>query len=276
MFKWSSCSLALHFYLQQFSGYLPYTLQPLIEPNVIFLHHRLIHTYIPFRKFFILFQKQKKVPFFFYFFTWSFLCCAAMAVTQFNPTCSKTHLHSSQLPFLSRTLPRHRHCTIAPLHRTQQARICCSVAPKLVTLLFSECMFGFQLIGSDWISIPFVLLLSEVQVPAVKTSDPKSKPECYGVFCLTYDLRAVSILFPLLCISSMTFCCFSLSWDLNSNCGFCFVHDSVSEWVSSPLLIDSWGFLRGLLGICSRNLFDVAVLMLVKNCMLMHNFLCSM
>ncbi|KAG5004657.1 hypothetical protein AAZX31_10G187100 [Glycine max] len=83
-----------------------------------------------------------------------------MAVTQFNPTCSKTHLHSSQLPFLSRTLPRHRHCTIAPLHRTQQARICCSVAPN------------------------------EVQVPAVKTSDPKSKPECYGVFCLTYDLRA--------------------------------------------------------------------------------------
>ena len=221
----------------------------------------------------LLIQKQKKVLFF-YFFSWDFLCCAAMGVTQLNPTCSKPRLHSSQLSFLSRTLPRHRHCTFAPLHRTQQARISCSVAPKWVTISFSECIFSFQLLGYDWI---FLLLFpSEVQVPTVKTQDPKSKPECYGVFCLTYDLRAVSILFPLLCISSMTFCCFSLSWDLNSNCGFCFVHDSVSEWVSSPLLIDSWGFLRGLLGICSRNLFDVAVLMLVKNCMLMHNFLCSM
>uniref|UniRef100_K7N4G1 Malate dehydrogenase [NADP], chloroplastic n=1 Tax=Glycine max TaxID=3847 RepID=K7N4G1_SOYBN len=83
-----------------------------------------------------------------------------MGVTQLNPTCSKPRLHSSQLSFLSRTLPRHRHCTFAPLHRTQQARISCSVAPN------------------------------EVQVPTVKTQDPKSKPECYGVFCLTYDLRA--------------------------------------------------------------------------------------
>ncbi|KAL9325411.1 hypothetical protein ACSQ67_006056 [Phaseolus vulgaris] len=51
--------------------------------------------------------------------------------------------------------------------RTQHARISCSAAPK------------------------------EVQVPVVKTLDPKSKAECYGVFCLTYDLRVVSVSSPL-------------------------------------------------------------------------------
>ncbi|KAJ1435806.1 hypothetical protein SESBI_04756 [Sesbania bispinosa] len=86
-----------------------------------------------------------------------------MAVTQFNPTCTKTHLHSSQLSFLSRSLPRHhRHCSFAPpLHRTQHARISCSIAPN------------------------------QVQAPAVQTQDdPKGKSDCYGVFCLTYDLKA--------------------------------------------------------------------------------------
>nr|KYP60678.1 hypothetical protein KK1_023087 [Cajanus cajan] len=83
-----------------------------------------------------------------------------MAVTQFNPTSQKPHFRSSQLSFLSRSLPRHRHCAFPGVHRTQRARISCSVAPN------------------------------EVQVPAVKTEDPKSKPDCYGVFCLTYDLRA--------------------------------------------------------------------------------------
>lgn len=35
---------------------------------------------------------------------------------------------------------------------------------------------------------------SEVQAPvAVKTEEPKKKPDCYGVFCLTYDLIAVSV-----------------------------------------------------------------------------------
>ncbi|KEH43322.1 NADP-dependent malate dehydrogenase [Medicago truncatula] len=84
-----------------------------------------------------------------------------MALTQLNNTYSKTQLHSSsQLSFLSRTLPRHHHCTLAPLRRTQHARISCSVAPN------------------------------QVQVPAVQTQDPKNKPDCYGVFCLTYDLKA--------------------------------------------------------------------------------------
>ena len=199
----------------------------------------------------LLIQKQKKVLFF-YFFSWDFLCCAAMGVTQLNPTCSKPRLHSSQLSFLSRTLPRHRHCTFAPLHRTQQARISCSVAPKWVTISFSECIFSFQLLGYDWI---FLLLSpSEVQVPTVKTQDPKSKPECYGVFCLTYDLRAVSIPFPLLCISSMA------SWI--QIVGFVL---SMILWMSEfPSTDCLWDFLRGLLGIWSRNLFDVAVLVLVK------------
>lgn len=41
-------------------------------------------------------------------------------------------------------------------------------------------------------------MLREVQAPvAVPTEDPKKKSECYGVFCLTYDLKAVSFL---LCI----------------------------------------------------------------------------
>lgn len=30
---------------------------------------------------------------------------------------------------------------------------------------------------------------------AVKTEEPKKKPDCYGVFCLTYDLIAVSVFF---------------------------------------------------------------------------------
>ncbi|VFQ62663.1 unnamed protein product [Cuscuta campestris] len=35
------------------------------------------------------------------------------------------------------------------------------------------------------------LTSNEVQAPvAVSTEDPKKKPECYGVFCLTYDLKA--------------------------------------------------------------------------------------
>lgn len=41
----------------------------------------------------------------------------------------------------------------------------------------------------------FVLfvILSQVQAPvAVQNEVPKNKTECFGVFCLTYDLKAVS------------------------------------------------------------------------------------
>lgn len=39
------------------------------------------------------------------------------------------------------------------------------------------------------------LVNSEAPVAAVKKEEePRKKPECYGIFCLTYDLKAVSIL----------------------------------------------------------------------------------
>ncbi|RXH93136.1 hypothetical protein DVH24_013712 [Malus domestica] len=69
-----------------------------------------------------------------------------------------THLHS------------HRRVAFRPLPHTRNARICCSVAPN-----------NFL--------VPDV---SQVQAPAApaQTEDPKNKPECFGVFCLTYDLQA--------------------------------------------------------------------------------------
>ncbi|KAK4252967.1 hypothetical protein QN277_010811 [Acacia crassicarpa] len=84
-----------------------------------------------------------------------------MAVAEFKPSNSITHLRSSsQLSILSKRLSLTKPCSFRTLSRTQKARISCSVAPN------------------------------EVQAPAVQTQEPKSKPECYGVFCLTYDLKA--------------------------------------------------------------------------------------
>ncbi|KAI9098436.1 hypothetical protein K1719_025061 [Acacia pycnantha] len=84
-----------------------------------------------------------------------------MAVAEFKPSNSIAHLRSSsQLSILSKHLSLTKPCSFRTLTRTQKARISCSIAPN------------------------------EVQAPAVQTQDPKSKPECYGVFCLTYDLKA--------------------------------------------------------------------------------------
>ncbi|KAI4352665.1 hypothetical protein L6164_006893 [Bauhinia variegata] len=85
-----------------------------------------------------------------------------MAVAELNFSYTKTHLHSSssQLSFLSSRLSRRRNCAIGSFHRVQPTRISCSIAPN------------------------------QVQAPAVQTEDPKSKSDCYGVFCLTYDLKA--------------------------------------------------------------------------------------
>ncbi|KAL1294997.1 malate dehydrogenase [NADP], chloroplastic [Arachis ipaensis] len=84
-----------------------------------------------------------------------------MAVAELNSAFTKAHLHSSQLSFLSRSVPKHQHCDFPTLHRTQQhARISCSVTQN------------------------------QVQAPAVQIQEPKSKSDCYGVFCLTYDLKA--------------------------------------------------------------------------------------
>ncbi|XP_062091953.1 malate dehydrogenase [NADP], chloroplastic [Humulus lupulus] len=70
-------------------------------------------------------------------------------------------LKSSQFSFLSNPLHSHRRCAFRSLPPTRYARISCSVAPNQV----------------------------EVPIP-VQGEDPKNKPECYGVFCLTYDLKA--------------------------------------------------------------------------------------
>ncbi|PON98607.1 Malate dehydrogenase, NADP-dependent [Trema orientale] len=70
-------------------------------------------------------------------------------------------LKSSQISSLSTHLHKHRHSAFRPLPRTQHARISCSVAPNQV----------------------------EAPIP-VQAKDPKNKSDCYGVFCLTYDLKA--------------------------------------------------------------------------------------
>lgn len=47
--------------------------------------------------------------------------------------------------------------------------------------------------GTDFFFLFLGNSLSQVQAPpSVQAQDPKTKPECYGVFCLTYDLKAVS------------------------------------------------------------------------------------
>ncbi|KAJ8528840.1 hypothetical protein K7X08_030484 [Anisodus acutangulus] len=84
-----------------------------------------------------------------------------MAVAQFIPSSSsltkRTTLYSSQLSqYLSST-----HKPLLTLRRTNYAKICCSVTSN------------------------------EVQAPVARQSnDPIKKPECFGVFCLTYDLKA--------------------------------------------------------------------------------------
>lgn len=85
-----------------------------------------------------------------------------MAVAELSPAYTKTtRLHTSQLA-LSPT--RFSDCCrrqFRLIPRTQNVRISCSVAPN------------------------------EVQVPvAIPAEGPKSKSECFGVFCLTYDLKA--------------------------------------------------------------------------------------
>ncbi|CAN6566808.1 unnamed protein product [Malus baccata var. baccata] len=91
-----------------------------------------------------------------------------MAVAELStPSYTKTHLfQSSQLSSLSTHLHSHRRVAFQPLPHTRNARICCSVAPN------------------------------QVQAPAApaQTEDPKNKPECFGVFCLTYNLKATIVM----------------------------------------------------------------------------------
>ncbi|XP_022865036.1 malate dehydrogenase [NADP], chloroplastic isoform X1 [Olea europaea var. sylvestris] len=69
--------------------------------------------------------------------------------------------NSSQLSSLSTRLSYNRRISLRPLPQPHNSRICCSVTSK------------------------------EVQAPVtVNTEEPKKKPDCYGIFCLTYDLMA--------------------------------------------------------------------------------------
>ncbi|KAK6775224.1 hypothetical protein RDI58_026225 [Solanum bulbocastanum] len=89
-----------------------------------------------------------------------------MAVAEFIPSSSsltkKASFYSSQLSYVSTKISHQRRLSFKPLSRTHNySQICCSVTSK------------------------------EAQAPTVvQTDDPKKKSECYGVFCLTYDLKA--------------------------------------------------------------------------------------
>ncbi|PHT64307.1 Malate dehydrogenase [NADP], chloroplastic [Capsicum chinense] len=88
-----------------------------------------------------------------------------MAVAEFIPSSSlnkRTSLYSSQLSYVSTQISHQRRLSVRSLPRTNySSQICCSVTSK------------------------------EAQAPTVvQADDPKKKNECYGVFCLTYDLKA--------------------------------------------------------------------------------------
>lgn len=83
-----------------------------------------------------------------------------MAVAELSPS-YKTQLNPSQLSSLSSRISDHRKFTVHLLPRAARAGIRCSVAQN------------------------------QVQTPvALPTQEQSGKPECYGVFCLTYDLKA--------------------------------------------------------------------------------------
>ncbi|KAG2723413.1 hypothetical protein I3843_02G147600 [Carya illinoinensis] len=86
---------------------------------------------------------------------------AAMAVAELSHSFTKTHLHSSQISFKSTRLVNHCHCAFRPFPQIRSTTISCSVAT------------------------------TEVKAPVIEQAeDPKNKSECFGVFCLTYDLKA--------------------------------------------------------------------------------------
>ncbi|KAI8563578.1 hypothetical protein RHMOL_Rhmol03G0120200 [Rhododendron molle] len=87
-----------------------------------------------------------------------------MAVAELSPSYTKTTIHSSSSQLsslLSTHLSNRRRLSPRSLSRTQNGRVFCSVVSN------------------------------QVQAPvAVQSEEAKKKPECYGVFCLTYDLKA--------------------------------------------------------------------------------------
>lgn len=85
-----------------------------------------------------------------------------MAVAEF-PSSLKSQLNlSSTTAFQANRFYDHRRCSFRPFYRARSSPITCSVAPNQI----------------------------EAAPVAAKTGEPKSKSDCYGVFCLTYDLKA--------------------------------------------------------------------------------------
>ncbi|KAF5194370.1 malate dehydrogenase [Thalictrum thalictroides] len=82
-----------------------------------------------------------------------------MAVADFTPTYKESLFLPSQLSSLSSRLSNTRSHVLKPFLRPRNAKICCSVAPN------------------------------QVQTP-LAPQPTGTKGECYGVFCLTYDLKA--------------------------------------------------------------------------------------
>ncbi|KAH6804937.1 lactate/malate dehydrogenase family protein [Perilla frutescens var. frutescens] len=87
---------------------------------------------------------------------------AVAELTSSSSSYTKTALQfSSQFSYVSTRVSSSRRVCLRPIPISQSSRIRCSVTSK------------------------------EVQAPvAVKTEEAKKKPDCYGVFCLTYDLKA--------------------------------------------------------------------------------------
>ncbi|KVI04998.1 Lactate dehydrogenase/glycoside hydrolase, family 4, C-terminal [Cynara cardunculus var. scolymus] len=86
-----------------------------------------------------------------------------MAVAELGPAYARTELRNTHFSYVSSSthVSYHRRLTFRHLPRTQTTAIRCSVT-------------------SD-----------QIQAPAgIDIRDPKQKPDCFGVFCLTYDLKA--------------------------------------------------------------------------------------
>ncbi|KAF8396509.1 hypothetical protein HHK36_018132 [Tetracentron sinense] len=84
-----------------------------------------------------------------------------MAVAELSPSYTETRFLSSQLSSFSTRLNNHRRNSLPSLRRGHNTKVLCSVAPN------------------------------QVHTPvAPQANGTKNKPECFGVFCLTYDLKA--------------------------------------------------------------------------------------
>lgn len=83
-----------------------------------------------------------------------------MSVAELSPSYTKTRLQTSHLSSLSTHLSNYRRHNFRPLPRAKNGRICCSVAPN------------------------------QLQPPINASAEVPKKADCFGVFCLTYDLKA--------------------------------------------------------------------------------------